>query len=365
MEHKSTFKYGLADIDNADEIQALIDAFTALGGERVDSPDWDILWYISHEPPPELYKNISGLRRINHIPGISVLTDKWELYTNLKHHWLTAGLDKKTDYIHRYFPESWKLPEEKEKIRQQLKILPEKPLILKMMDAANGIGMKLITHEEGLPGNGQWLAQTYIDDPHLINDRKYILQVFLLITNSDPLTVYLYQDGVADLAVQPYSSDPANWNNTGIHIATTILQTHQDGFDLAEHCLTLNQWREHVAETTDGKRVWAEIETLLMETLHAVQEKLAKTAKGQLSHPEQCFELLAVDVMLDSTLKPWLIECNRSAGMQSKYSGELKPALLKDTLGLVLNRRQDLIGTPDNEADPEPLSEFAGFKRLI
>lgn len=364
MNHKAKFKYGLADIYSADEMQALIDAFTALDGAQVDSPDWDMLWYIAHEPPAELYKNISGLRRINHIPGISVLTDKWKLYTNLRRHWETVGLDKKTDYIHRYFPESWKLPEKKEDIKQHLQEQPEKPLILKMIYAISGIEMKLIKHGDELPADDEWLVQEYIENPHLINKRKYILQLFLLITSSDPLTAYLYQGGVADLAVQPYSTDPEKWNNAGIHIATTILQTHQTGFGLAKHCLTLKQWREHVAETTDVNRVWAEIETILRETLHAVAEPLRETAKNLLAHPEQCFELLAVDIMLDSTLKPWLVELNRSASMNPKYTRDLKPALLKDALGLILDRRQTLAVMPTDQSS-EPLSHFGAFERLI
>lgn len=365
MALKTKFKYGLADINSAAEMQALIDAFTVLDGERVDSPDWDILWYTNQEPPPELYKNISSLRRINHIPGINVITDKWSLFTNLSNHWEKSSLAEKTDHLQRYFPDSWKLPEDRNEIRKRFQTHPGKPLILKLINAANGIGMKLLSNKEELPDTGHWLVQEYIDSPHLLNDRKYILQVFLLITSTDPLTAYLYQDGVADLAVQPYSTNPEQWKNAGIHIATTILQTRQDGFDLTEHCLTLKQWREQVAEITDPNRVWTEIESILIQTLRSVQKPLAMTAKDQLVHPEQCFELLAVDIMLDNALNPWLIECNRSAGMQSKYSGELKPALLKDALGLVLGRRQDLIDTPDNETGPEPQAEFAEFKRLV
>ncbi len=359
------FKYGLADFNDSNEIKTLIDSFTNLGGQRTDSPDWDLLWYFKHEPPTELYKNISDLRRINHIPGIHVLTNKWNLFTHLSRHWETGGLDNKTNPIHRYFPNSWKYPEEEEEIRRRLQRQPEKPLILKLMNTANGVAMELLQHENELPGHGQWLAQEYLDDPHLINGRKYILQVFLLITSSDPLTAYLYRDGEANLAVQPYSTDPEQRKNPGIHIATTVLQAHQADFDLAKHCLTLKQWREHVAETTNATHLWTEIETILKETLRAVAEPLRETANEQLAHPEQCFELLAVDIMLDSTLKPWLIECNRSASMQTQYSGYLKSALLKDALGLILERRQTLSDTPTGQAAPQSASEFGGFKRII
>jgi len=362
---KPKFKYGLANYNIAEEIEALTDVFSGLNGKRVDSPDWDLLWYFKHEPPAELYKNISGLRRINHIPGIDVITNKWNLYTNLSRYWKTASFDQETDHIHRYFPDSWRHPEDLEEIKHRLQGQSEKPLILKLMNTANGVAMKLIQHEDELPVDGRWLVQEYIDDPHLINDRKYILQVFLLITSCDPLTAFLYQDGEADLAVLPYSKDPEQRKNPGIHIATTVLQTRQADFDLAKHCLTLKQWREHVAETTNATHVWAGIETILKESLRAVAEPLRETAKEQLAHPEQCFELLAVDIMLDSELKPWLIECNRSASMQTEFSGYLKSALLKDALGLILERRQVISDTPAGQTAPPPASEFGGFKRII
>lgn len=364
MKLETKFKYGLADITIPSEKQALTDAFCALGGEPTDGPNWDILWYNTHEPPVELYKNISALRRINHIPGIYALTDKWELYKNLSHHWQKSGLDKKADSSHRYFPKSWKLPENKEEIKQQLQNQPEKPLILKRLYAVNGVAMKLIKHGDELPVDDEWIVQEYIENPHLINDRKYILQVFLLITSSDPLTVYIYQNGVADLAVQAYSSEPEQWNNAGMHIATTILQIRQPGFDLAEHCLTFKQWQTHIEKTDHKNHVWPDIETILKNTLNAVIEPKSENA-ALLNHPEQCFELLAVDIMLDSTLKPWLIECNRSASMIPQYTGMLKPALLKDTLGLILKRRQTLSGVPVGQAAPESVPEFGDFKRII
>jgi len=365
LKPNTKFKYGLADYNIAKEIEALTDVFSDLDGERVDSPDWDLLWYFKHEPPSELYKNISDLRRINHIPGISALTDKWELYNNLRCQWETSGLDKKTESTRRYFPKSWMIPENKEEINQHLLEKPEKPLILKGLHAVNGMAMKLIKYGDELPDDEKWIVQEYIENPHLINDRKYILQVFLLITSCQPLTAYLFQDGVADLAVLPYSSDPKKWDNPGIHIATTILQSQQQGFDLKQHCLTIQQWQSHLAETGDAEIVWERIETVLRQTLLAVAEPLGQTANSQLAHPEQCFELLAVDIMLDSELNPWLVECNRSASMNPQYTGKLKPALLKDALGLILERRQVLSDTPTDQAAPQPASEFGNFRRII
>jgi len=46
--------------------------------------------------------------------------------------------------------------------------------------------------------------------PHLIHDHKYDLRIYVLITCYDPLTIYLYQDGLVRFATEPYSTKNKN-----------------------------------------------------------------------------------------------------------------------------------------------------------
>lgn len=359
------FKYGLVESGLAVENKVLLDAFKALEGQRTNGSDWDLLWYFGKEPPVDLYKNIPANRRISHIPGISVVAHKWHLFNNLKHHRESAEPDQKHDQIHRFFPDAWLLPEDRNELRTLLQKEPTQPLILKPLKSSMGRGIQLLHNEDQLPDRGEWLVQEYINDPHLINDRKYALRLFLLITSTDPLTAYLYKEGVVDLAVQPYSTDKNKRLEPGVHIANGALQSNLPGFDLTKHCMNLNQWSEYITESGDPDQAWNDIEKILKQTLLAISKPLREASMSQLAHSEQCFELLGVDIMLDSKLKPWLIECNRTPSMTAEYSGALKPNLLKDTLRLILDRRQVLINTAKNQTDPQPLSEFGGYKRIM
>ncbi|MCK5361056.1 MAG: hypothetical protein KAJ95_10545 [Gammaproteobacteria bacterium] len=359
------FKYGLVESGQTVENKVLLGAFKALEGQRTKGPDWDLLWYFGKEPPADLYKNISTERRISHVPGIAAIAHKWHLFNNLKHHWERVGLDQKHDQIHRFFPDAWLLPEDNKELSSLLQQQPDKSLILKPLKSSMGRGIELLQREDQLPDYGKWLAQEYIENPHLINNRKYTLRLFLLITSAAPLTAYLYRDGVVDLAVQPYSTDKNKRHNPAIHIANGALQSTFPEFDVKKHCMDLGQWRTHVTKNDNAEQVWKDIEAILKETLIAISAPLRESSMSQLAHPEQCFELLGVDIMLDSELKPWLIECNRTPSMTTEYSGDLKPNLLKDTLGLVLDRRQLLIDTPDGKPAPQPVSNFGGYKRII
>ena len=52
---------------------------------------------------------------------------------------------------------------------------------------------------------------------------------------------------------------------------------------------------------------------------------------------DNCFELFGFDVMVDSTMKPWLLEVNSSPAMSmdNQIDYKVKPDLLRDTLKLV------------------------------
>ena len=88
-------------------------------------------------------------------------------------------------------------------------------------------------------------------------------------------------------------------------------------------------------------------------------------SRNPFAHPEQCFELLGLDIMLDSQLNPWLIECNRTPSLTTEYSGNLKLDLLKDALGLILSRRQVLAESASDETSLAPMERFGNFALLF
>jgi tubulin polyglutamylase TTLL4 len=71
---------------------------------------------------------------------------------------------------------------------------------LKPANNACGRGIKLINKNSSLPKKGQFVICKYLMKPHLINGLKYDLRLYVLITSYEPLTIYIYKDGLVRFA---------------------------------------------------------------------------------------------------------------------------------------------------------------------
>jgi hypothetical protein len=48
------------------------------------------------------------------------------------------------------------------------------------------------------------VAQTYIDNPFLIDKLKFDLRIYVLLYGINPLKIYVFEDGLARFATVPY-----------------------------------------------------------------------------------------------------------------------------------------------------------------
>jgi hypothetical protein len=60
------------------------------------------------------------------------------------------------------------------------------------------------------PDTKDVLIQHYVDDPYLINGFKFDMRIYVAATCFDPLRLYVFTDGLARFATEPYSQDKAD-----------------------------------------------------------------------------------------------------------------------------------------------------------
>ena len=75
------------------------------------------------------------------------------------------------------------------------------------------------------------LASKYLDDPHLIYGLKYDLRVYVLVTNFNPLKVYIYDDGLVRFATEKYSKDPKTLSKKFVHLTNFSINKKAPNFN--------------------------------------------------------------------------------------------------------------------------------------
>ena len=74
------------------------------------------------------------------------------------------------------------------------------------------------------------MVQEYIDRPFLINGLKFDLRIYILMTSSCPLKIYLYEDGLVRFATKPYNNNPENIEDKYIHITNFSVNKNNKEF---------------------------------------------------------------------------------------------------------------------------------------
>jgi tubulin polyglutamylase TTLL4 len=86
----------------------------------------------------------------------------------------------------------------------------------------------------------------------------------------------------------------------------------------------------------DFGEVFERIKDVIIKTLIAVEPHIVTNMK-QTRHRNACFELYGFDIILDDTLKPWLLEVNvcPSLSSSSPLDKQIKTMLLCDVLHII------------------------------
>jgi tubulin polyglutamylase TTLL6/13 len=180
---------------------------------------------------------------------------------------------------------------------------------------------------QAIEKNNTYVVQKYIKHPALIDGHKFDFRIYVLITSVvDPLTIFLYDDGLVRLASEKYTLNLQKMGGNSaqdhfMHLTNYSLnKKNQKNFDGIKHKLSLAEMldegmsSEHPEKgtfTKTAEQIWAEIEDIVIKTVITVQPQLQHYYRScQPREPDLCYELLGFDIMLDRKLKPWLLEVN-------------------------------------------------------
>ena len=154
-----------------------------------------------------------------------------------------------------------------------------------------------------------YVVQRYIMEPLLIGGKKFDMRIYALCTSYAPLTIYLNRSGFGRFTHVRY--DASDINNMEGHLTNVAIQKRSDNYDEERGGKwLLDKLRLYLTSKYGHERVdecFYNVQQIIIKTLSSVVKVMM--------NDKRCFELYGFDVLLDSNLRPWLLEVNGSPSM--------------------------------------------------
>jgi len=320
--------------------------------------DWHVAWLDTVNT--QQFKALKPGRIVNQFPGIEILTQKHRLASLLNRaRRLISEIDQFSESSQNLFdflPESFVLPLDYSKLQrwftiQRTQINSSKVLIVKPVSSCEGRGIQLLSNLKSLKPSTKALVQQYISSPLLLNNRKFDVRLYLLISSIRPLRLYLFRDGLIRLAREEYEniqidddqqsekSDGVINDKNHIHLTNYALNKFVKNENEQKIKLPLSDLQLHI-ESLGHKwnDVWQQIKSMLIiPVLFALPHIQYETHLIFANREPPCYQLLGVDVMITDNFKCHLIEVNRNPSMQcdNEIDENCKINLIQDTLNMI------------------------------
>lgn len=173
-----------------------------------EDDDWDI-WWLDGMIQPTFLQRMKLYQRTNHLPQVQVLTRKNYLAVNLKR------MQAASPEHFNFFPATFMLPKDLDQFREQFDGKKPKTFIIKPEQQCQGHGIFLTRNADWLVQGENYIAQKYIHQPLLIDELKFDLRIYVLITGICPLRCFIFKGGMARFATEKYRA-PSEDNLTNL-----------------------------------------------------------------------------------------------------------------------------------------------------
>jgi hypothetical protein len=255
-------------------------------------------------------------------------------------------------HVFDFIPKTWILPLDLADLVAYSKSFKKPPCLIAKPDrGCQGKGIFLL-RDPTLLSVTDTVVQSYISNPCLLDGLKFDLRVYVLVTSVEPLRIFVYQEGLGRFATQEYKSpNKSNLSNAFMHLTNYAINKHSMSFSSDNETGSKRslQYVLHQLEKERGcnkEELWSSICDCIIKTITLVQPQLGKVAKSwfpkdpktsMYDKSSQCFEILGFDILLDSQLKPWVLEVNHSPSFtcDSQLDLDIKSGVIYDALKLM------------------------------
>jgi hypothetical protein len=355
-------------------------AFQRLKAVQVENdPSAVLVWWDGYLPVDQ-FANLYAHQQINKIPAMDILCYKTTFFQAL------TRMKALYPFFFHFFPTTFQIPNqfsdfEREHLRlcgeamKRSKVLghPDASLctwIVKPRSGCCGNGIHLIQNSSDVANQSEVaIVQRYVS-PFLLDERKFDFRFYVLISNLFPLTVYLYNEGLARFCTHPYiaptreSLDDRFCHLTNTAVNVTNNERTRPILELASVVL------HRISDITPRERnLWDCIRQAVLLSIVAIYPGILQNVGMVVNEPKRSnlqpidemhryFHLLGIDIILNDRCDPMVLEINDRPSLSVTYPIEqdLKTRLIFDALKIVFAH--------DNEGGWQqllPISEDSAF----
>lgn len=323
----------------------------------------NVLW-VDTSNVNEYLSTIRPWQLINHFSGMVNIARKAELAMNLE----VMRLKFPDEYS--FYPDTYVIPRDLSQLREQFSITTgksKKVFIVKPAGGSQGKGIFITrTLKDVEELSSAHVCQTYITNPLLIDNKKFDLRIYILITSCNPLRVYIFKDGLVRICTEDYSRPTdMNLHKKFMHLSNYSINKMNKNFDGTTNengesgSKRSVRWLLEWIENTQGKQIadelWVQIGKICLKTIISILPTLLREYKNifpdyhfiddiDVTNPEskrsngsKSFAILGFDVLIDSEFQPHLIEVNHlpSFGIDTALDHSIKLKVVEQALSVL------------------------------
>jgi hypothetical protein len=177
----------------------------------------------------------------------------------------------------------------------------------------------------------------------------------VLVTSYEPLRVYVFKEGLVRFASVSYDTKAAK-SNAFMHLTNYSINKKNENFvanevlenDDVGYKWSLSAFCSHLEQVgIDMDLLWSRIYDTIIKTLAVGESYVLQAMKQHQMFRLNCFEIFGFDILIDSELKPWILEVNLNPSLSTDAPLDLKikTSLITDALNLIglkkFDRRQE------------------------
>ncbi|CAD8130837.1 unnamed protein product [Paramecium sonneborni] len=259
---------------------------------------------------------------------------------------------------YKFFPQTWLLPAEYGDFNNQFVKGKVRTFIVKPEASCQGRGIFLTRNINDINPTDHYVAQRQMHRRFLIEGLKFDLRVYVLLAGTDPMRIYVYQDGLVRFATEPYVTPTTNNLDVCMHLMNYAINKENPNFVFNNDATKMDVGHKRSIKSVFGKlqdeghniqKLWQDMYKLFTKTFCTVQPILNHHYKS--CQPDNmCFEILGFDIFINDKMRPFLLEVNHTPSFttDTPLDSLIKKNLIRDTLKLMnvsLKAKEEIISS--------------------